>query len=74
MGLPHSQVINDLNFTLEEYFDNLKEKKIIEVANKNSKYRIYYKEEGDLIPIPKNNEYTISRDNLGGIIITELMD
>ncbi|MEC1180762.1 M15 family metallopeptidase [Metasolibacillus meyeri] len=72
VGLPHSVLIRENDFALEEYIEFLKEEQIIHTSVNGQDYIIkYYDSEQfseDLLP--KNQTYTISGDNQSGIIVT----
>lgn len=72
VGLPHSAIMKEKNFVLEEYLDYLKEKKKVSAKVEGKKYTISYYplSENMTINIPKHQEYVISGDNMGGVIVT----
>ncbi|WP_188455729.1 VanY-A/VanY-F/VanY-M family D-Ala-D-Ala carboxypeptidase [Virgibacillus oceani] len=72
VGLPHSAIMKEKGFVLEEYLAYLKEKKKISAKVKGEKYIIsYYRfSENMTIRIPENHEYEISGDNMVGVIVT----
>lgn len=72
VGLPHSAIMKEKNFVLEEYLDYLKEKKKITAEFDGKKYTFSYHSfsENMTIHIPENQEYKISGDNMDGIIVT----
>lgn len=72
VGLPHSAIMKEKNFVLEEYLDYLKEKKKISAKVEGKKYAVSYYSlsENMTINIPKKQEYVISGDNMGGVIVT----
>lgn len=72
VGLPHSVIMKEKNFVLEEYLDYLKEKKKVTAEFDGKKYTVSYHSfsENMTIHIPKNQEYKISGDNMDGIIVT----
>ena len=70
VGKPHSEIIHDNGFTLEEYIDSLKVGKFYEFNN-TVIYKI--KPSGKEIEIPQESPdrtFKISPDNLGDYIIT----
>lgn len=76
VGYPHSHIINNLNFCLEEYIEYIKNYTYNNpykyVDNKNIIY-VYYIESGKdktQIPIIEHGEYKISGNNIDGFIIT----
>ncbi|QTD40987.1 VanY-A/VanY-F/VanY-M family D-Ala-D-Ala carboxypeptidase [Sporosarcina sp. Te-1] len=73
VGLPHSAVMHENNFVLEEYLEYLKEVKDISVTIKGIQYTVSYRSfrQGMAIHLPSNHQYTISGDNIEGIIVTE---
>lgn len=80
VGRPHSIIMNQLGYSLEEYVEYLKQYtysgKHLCVSAEEGNYQIYYIASGtDLtakseIYLPVNYEYTISGDNAGGYIVT----
>jgi len=72
VGLPHSQIMKEKNFTLEEYLSYLKERKRIRVTAGGSEYDIsYIPVSGDAaIEVPEGSDYVLSGNNVDGIILT----
>ncbi len=71
VGYPHSKVITDKDFCLEEYIQYLKQFAYPNNPLKYENYQIYYipyKNEQDFIEVNKN--YTISGNNVDGFILT----
>lgn len=76
VGLPHSMIMNELNFTLEEYLDYLKEKSIYTTTVNGKKYEITYvpvSTKGIAVEIPAGSEHEISGNNIDGVIVTVLL-
>ena len=73
IGLPHSVIMEEKHFVLEEYLDYLKEEKKISATIGGKKYTITYYPITDstTIPVPANGQYEISGNNMDGIILTE---
>ncbi|GAA0416240.1 TPA: D-Ala-D-Ala carboxypeptidase VanY-M [Enterococcus faecium] len=72
VGLPHSAIIEEKNFALEEYLDFLKEQKSISGTIHGENYEISYypiTEKTD-IEMPANLHYEISGNNMDGVIVT----
>lgn len=73
IGLPHSYLVTKNKLAYEEYIDFLKDyeqgKKHIEVDFQGSTYEIYYTKENDVL-VPKDEEFSISGNNVDGFIIT----
>ncbi|RUS47944.1 D-alanyl-D-alanine carboxypeptidase family protein [Cohnella sp. AR92] len=72
VGLPHSLIMKEKNFVLEEYLAYLKEKKTIFAKANGVHYQIEYvsvSKKTD-VPVPAEGRYTISGDNSGGVIVT----
>jgi zinc D-Ala-D-Ala carboxypeptidase len=72
VGLPHSAIMKEKNFVLEEYMDYLRETKSF-VANVNGeKYSVIYYPvpENRKIDVPENKDYEISGNNVDGVIVT----
>ncbi|SFM36060.1 D-Ala-D-Ala carboxypeptidase. Metallo peptidase. MEROPS family M15B [Gracilibacillus orientalis] len=72
VGLPHSLIMKEENFALEEYLDYLKDKRkvSVEVDGKNYTVSYYPFSENMKIDIPENHEYEISGNNTDGVIAT----
>jgi zinc D-Ala-D-Ala carboxypeptidase len=72
VGLPHSVIMKEKNFALEEYLEYLKEKKSVSITIHGKKYEIsYYPVTKDrTIHVPSNLHYEISGNNMDGIIVT----
>lgn len=72
VGLPHSAIMQEKNFALEEYMAYLKEEKNLSVQVNGEKYIIQYYmvSENRTIKIPKKQKYEISGDNVEGVIVT----
>ncbi|OAS16491.1 M15 family metallopeptidase [Paenibacillus oryzisoli] len=74
VGLPHSVVMKQMNFSLEEYLAYLKQQGHISTKVKGKIYEISYypNSKRSTIQIPSNRTYHISGDNMDGIIVTVL--
>lgn len=71
VGLPHSAIMYKNDWVLEEYLEYLKSKGHISAKVDNKQYDVnYYPASNKEIEIKVGNEYDISGDNLGGIIVT----
>lgn len=72
VGLPHSAIMQDHNFTLEEYLDYLKVQKSLKVNVEGKKYEILYVPSMQLsnIKVPSNHRYELSGNNMDGVIVT----
>ncbi|AUJ23824.1 D-alanyl-D-alanine carboxypeptidase family protein [Virgibacillus dokdonensis] len=72
VGKPHSVIMQDKNFVLEEYLAYLREKEQISATVDGKEYNIRYYavSKAKKVKIPKGYNYTISGDNVGGVIIT----
>ncbi len=77
VGNPHSQIISDNNFTLEEYIEYLKQFPYdgmhLQVENQGWTAGIFYvnaREETNSVYMPENLYYEVSGDNIGGFIVT----
>lgn len=73
VGLPHSAIMQENNFVLEEYLDYLRENQTISTVIEGEEFRISYQSLSKKrdIELPENRDYDISGDNRGGVIITE---
>ena len=72
VGLPHSVMMKERNFALEEYLEFLKEQKSISTTIHGEKYEIsYYPVTKDTtIQVPSNLHWEISGNNMDGVIVT----
>jgi len=72
VGFPHSAIMKEKNFALEEYMDFLKEQKTISTTISGEKYEIsYYPVTHDTtIQVPSNLRCKISGNNMDGVIVT----
>lgn len=72
VGLPHSAIMQEKNFVLEEYLDFLKEKKTITTSVDHQTYQISYYpvSKNTTIPVPANGRYQLSGNNMDGVIVT----
>lgn len=73
VGLPHSVIMKEKNFVLEEYLVYLKSEKRISATVNDKNYLISYYpvSEAENIRVQKGSSYEISGDNMEGIIVTE---
>jgi zinc D-Ala-D-Ala carboxypeptidase len=74
VGLPHSAIMEEKNFALEEYLNYLKKEKSISAEYEDRTYTITYYPvtESRTIDVPKNGNYEISGNNMDGVIVTKL--
>ena len=74
VGLPHSAIMKEKNFALEEYMDFLKDQKIISTTIDGEKYEVsYYPVTKDRsIQVPTNLNWEVSGNNVDGVIVTVL--
>lgn len=72
VGLPHSKIMRDKNFTLEEYLEFLKEQKTITASVNGIEYQItYVAVHGNTpVPTPAGRHVEFSGDNMDGVIMT----
>lgn len=72
VGLPHSAIIQQKGFSLEEYLDFLKEQQTITATVDHQTYQISYYpvSTNTTIHIPENGRYDISGNNMDGVIVT----
>ncbi|OIA98752.1 D-Ala-D-Ala carboxypeptidase VanY [Paenibacillus sp. LC231] len=76
VGQPHSMIMNELNLTLEEYLDYLKDQSSYRTTVEGKVYEIKYvpvTSKDMEIEIPAGSEYEISGNNIDGIIVTVLL-
>jgi len=72
VGLPHSVIMKNKNFSLEEYLDFLKKQKSISTTINGQKFEISYYPvtRNTTIHVPTNLRYEISGNNMDGVIVT----
>ena len=71
VGLPHSVYITENNMCLEEYLNLIKNHTYDDPLNltvDDYEYSVWYCK--DAVYVPKDGDYTVSSDNLGGFIVT----
>mgnify|MGYP005779058155 FL=1 len=73
VGVPHSYIIVDNDFCLEEYIDYLRQFPFdgehLTYTVGDQEYEIYYVE-GLEVPVPESGNYTVSGNNVDGFIVT----
>lgn len=76
VGLPHSLIMQEHGWVLEEYLQYLAENPNLSVGTKDGHFTIdYYSYSSDLlIKLPSDASYTISGDNVGGVIVTSWVE
>ncbi len=72
VGLPHSAIMYEKNFVLEEYLDFVKEQKSIVITLDEQVYEISYHpiSQSTTIQVSANDSYEISGNNMDGVIMT----
>lgn len=72
VGLPHSRIMQDKNFTLEEYLEFLKEQQSYSAMVEGKQYEVsYHSVTGNTpIPIPADRRFELSGNNMDGVILT----
>ena len=75
VGLPHSALMYEHDFVLEEYLDYVKDKKELYASFEGKEYFITYYPYGEnqQIELPVDHEYMITGDNMNGVIVTVTM-
>ena len=74
VGIPHAYYCYKNNLAFEEYIQFLQKEKGYQLTLGGVNYLVYYIEENQgLIDVPKDLPYQISEDNLGGYIVTALI-
>ncbi len=72
VGVPHSVYITENNICLEEYLTLIKGytyEDPLHVTSDRDEYAVWYCG-GDTVFVPKDKDFTVSGDNLGGFIVT----
>nr|WP_313955165.1 M15 family metallopeptidase [Paenibacillus sp. IHBB 10380] len=73
VGLPHSLIMEEKRFTLEEYLMFLKKEKAYSTTVEGQQYDIRYvsvANGGTVIELPQNSQYELSGSNMDGVIVT----
>lgn len=72
VGLPHSVVMHQENFVLEEYLEYVERKKNLLVRLDGQEYDISYYDLSDqaLLEVPVGSMFEISGNNINGVIVT----
>lgn len=72
VGLPHSALMKEKNFVLEEYIDYLKKEKSVMTTVGETDYYISYHPVSDTLEIvePILSQYEVSGNNVDGVIVT----
>ena len=71
VGLPHSAIIQENDWVLEQYLDFVKEKKSLSTVVEGKAYNVsYYSMSQNMIRVPENGRYEISGNNTNGVIVT----
>lgn len=72
VGLPHSVIMQEKNFTLEQYLDFLKAQKTYTTSINHKEYEVSYYPivNNTMILVPKDREYEVSGNNIDGVIMT----
>ena len=72
VGLPHSKIMHDRGLVLEEYLDELREKRTISAKVNGVRYEITYVpvRGSTRFQLPKGASYELSGDNREGVIVT----
>ncbi len=73
VGIPHSYIMTQNGFCLEEYIDHLRQyefgKKHLSIEYEGVEYEIYFTKDTQIY-VPKDKKYAISGNNQDGFIIT----
>lgn len=70
VGYPHSKIIENMNFCLEEYINYLRQFTYPDTPLKYENYNIFYFPYKEDIYININKKYFLSGNNIDGIILT----
>jgi D-alanyl-D-alanine carboxypeptidase len=72
VGLPHSAIMKEKNFVLEEYLDYLRKEKSISASVDGKEYKVFYYpvSESKTIDVPEYKDYEVSGNNVDGVIVT----
>jgi D-alanyl-D-alanine carboxypeptidase len=72
VGLPHSVIMQEKDYTLEQYLDFLKEQKTVTITLNDEQYKISYYPivKNTMILMPTDRRYEVSGNNIDGVIVT----
>lgn len=72
VGLPHSAIMEEKGFVLEEYIDYLKEERTVSASLGGETYELSYYpvSKNTTIHVPADLRYEISGNNVDGVIVT----
>ncbi len=72
VGFPHSAIMHEKNFALEEYLAFLRSEESLSVQYNGQTYQVFYfsTSEERTIQVPTNQKYEISGNNTDGVIVT----
>lgn len=72
VGLPHSAIIQENGFVLEQYLDYLKEQKSVSLTVQGQNYHVFYYpvSKDRKLRVPAQGEYETSGNNMDGVIVT----
>lgn len=72
VGLPHSAIMEEKAFVLEEYLDFLKVQKSIKTTIDDQVYEVFYYpvSHNTTVHVPAKGRYEISGNNIDGVIVT----
>jgi zinc D-Ala-D-Ala carboxypeptidase len=72
VGLPHSAIIQENGFVLEQYMDYLKEQQSVSLKVQGQKYHVFYYpvSKDRTLQVPVQGQYEISGNNMDGVIVT----
>ncbi|MCS7461363.1 VanY-A/VanY-F/VanY-M family D-Ala-D-Ala carboxypeptidase [Paenibacillus doosanensis] len=72
VGLPHSAIMQEKQFTLEQYLDYLKTQKTITATVEGKRYEVSYYpvSRNASIQVPAGRRYELSGNNTDGVIVT----
>lgn len=72
VGLPHSAIIQENGFVLEQYLDYLVEQQSVSITVQGEKYHVFYYPvtQKQTIQVPVQGSYEISGNNMDGVIVT----
>lgn len=74
VGLPHSVIMQEKDFVLEEYLTYVKKQKSYTKKVNGTNYFVQYTEKASKFDIPNSADYEISGDNQSGYIITSIIE
>lgn len=76
VGLPHSLIMQEMDLVLEEYLELIRERKVMKYVRGMNEYVIQYMKADEspiTVEVPVGQSSQISNDNVGGMVVTTVI-